>query len=202
MPPAMPAEDEEPVEGTTLDAGNAWSPRGDRQAQGQPAGPRGRAGQGDADRHHDPAAAGRGEVRAVGRRRPRPAGGDPRALHQGARGRPGAGTRSRNWNGSACLSRTTPRRRTPNCGLRRPSWWAGWRACSTGSRRRSPRSTRPGSTPWRRCSSASFRRAPLSRPASSLVKTASRSVPRHRGRRDPLQPGRKADSDHGPGQYL
>ena len=74
---------------------------GDRHGRG--------TGQGDADRQHDPPAAGRGEVRAAGRRQPAAAA----AIHQAsiAELKDGLWPRSwsRSWNGSPCRSATTRR---------------------------------------------------------------------------------------------
>ena len=42
--------------------------------------------------------------------------------------------RRASWTGYRCRSPTTSSPATPSCGSRRPSWSAGWRACSTASR--------------------------------------------------------------------
>ena len=64
-------------------------------------------------------------------------------------------------------SPTTPPPATPSSGSRRPSWWAGWRACSRASRRPcSPSRWRRGRS-WSRCGAGSRRvpAAPGSAPA-------------------------------------
>ena len=139
--------------------------RGRRRRRGRRARdhrPGGAAGQGDADRQHDPPAARGGEGGAARRGQPQPAQGDPPGLDQGARGRASPPSWSRSSSGSRCRSPRTPRRPRASCGSPRPSWSAGSRASSTASRPRStPSRWRPApssSRSARRC-----RRAPACR---------------------------------------
>ena len=123
------------------------------------------AGQGDADRQHDPPAAGRGEVGTAGRRQPATAAQHPRGLDRGAEGgsRPGAGRAS--WSGSRCPSVRTRPRATPSCGSPRRSSSAGWRGCSTASRRLcSPSRWRPAPS-WSRCVGRCPRASPPTTPS-------------------------------------
>lgn len=73
----------------------------------------------------------------------------------------------------SCPSRTRAFPATPNCASRRPSWWAGWRASSTGSRPRCSPSRWPRGPSWSRCG-ARFRRASATR----WARTAPRPVAR------------------------
>ena len=118
------------------------------------------AGEGDADRQHDPPAARGGALRAARRRQPDPAQGDPPGLDQGARDRAGARSWSRSSSGCRCRSPRTRRRRTPSCGSPRPSWSAGSRASSTASRPRSTPSRWPPGRSSSRCAAGCRRVRP------------------------------------------
>lgn len=95
--------------------------RGDRQSLSDLVG----AGQGDADRHDDQAAAGRG-----GRRRST----KPAAVGCATSTAPASVSSRRawrrncapSWSGLRCRSPRTPCPLTPSCGSRRPSWSAGF----------------------------------------------------------------------------
>ena len=144
------------------------------------------ARQGDADRQHDPAAARGGEGRSAGRGLPAAPEGDPRRLDQGAGDRAWLRSWSRSWNGSASTSPRTARRPRPSCGSRRPSWSAGWRACSTASRPRCSPSR------WPLASSSSRCVAPC--PAASQVPPDERRSRLPQARRQPGQ--RRTDQPH------
>ena len=117
------------------------------------------AGQGDADRHDDQAAARGGARRTAGRRQPQPAARDPPAPAFASSRTGWRRNCATSWSGSRCRSPRTASRPTPNCGSRRPSWSAGSRACSTASRPRcSPSRWRPVSS-WSRCGRAHCRPA-------------------------------------------
>ena len=108
----------------------------------------------------------------------RPPQGDPPALDRRAGGRPGAGAARRAGAALAAVQRDVDAERGASCGSRRPSSSAGWRGCSTASRRRWwPSRWRPGCS-WSRCAAAGRRCRPA--PAGRH--------PGHAGR----QPGRRA----------
>ena len=72
---------------------------------------------------------------------------------------------------------------TPSCGSRRPSWSAGWRGCSTASRRRCSPSRWPRGRSWSRCAAACRRvRAASSPTAGSAGARASTCRPCPDGR--------------------
>ena len=123
-------------------AGGALGHRADRAA-----------GQGDADRQHDQAAAGGGAGGAAGRGGRGPAARDPPRsiveLEEGLAPELGDGAGA----ALAAVPRTRRRARR-SCGSPRPSWSAGWRGCSTASRRPwSPSRWRRGCS-WSRCAAA------------------------------------------------
>ena len=140
------------------------------------------AGEGDADRQHDPAAARGGEVGAARRRQPQPAQGDPPLLDQGARERAGARAGRGAGAAVAAVHRGRHARRTPSCGSPRPSWSAGSRDSSTASRPRSTpsRSRRVRSSsrcvaPCRASRLAAFPGSHPGRPASRTSRRPSRA---------------------------
>jgi hypothetical protein len=100
------------------------------------------AGQGDADRQHDPPDAARG-----GHRSTTPAGhgcaGSTRPRSPSSR-RAWPLSWSRSWNGSHCRSPTTRSSPTRSCGSRRHSWSAGWRGLFHGRPPCSPSRWWPG----------------------------------------------------------
>ena len=123
------------------------------------------AGQGDADRQHDPPAARRGEVGAAGRRQPAAAAQHPRRPRSPSSRTGWRPSWSRSWSGSRCRSATTPPRAMPSCGSPRPSWSAGWRGCSTASRPPCSPSRWPPAPSSSRCAGR-CRPAPRSRPVT------------------------------------
>ena len=133
--------------------------------------PRRAAGEGDAHRHDDQAAARGGAHSAARRGVARPAARHPPPLDHRARGgpRPRAGRGAR--AALAPVHRRPRARPSPSCASRRPSWSAGSRGCSTASRPR--------------CSPSRWPR----RPSSSRC-VAARSAPADAGRsRRPGVPG-------------
>ena len=134
---------------------NSWQRRRPVKTRRQVVDRPGRAaGEGDADRHHDQAAARGGARRTARRRQPQPAARDPRHQHPRTRGGPGAGT-ARRARAAALPFTEGGCRRTPNCASRRLSWSAGSKACSTASRPRcSPSRWRPVPSSSRCVSSA------------------------------------------------
>ena len=108
---------------------------------------------------------------------------DPRELDQGAGGRAWPRSCARSCSGCRCRSPRTPPRRTPSCGSRRPSSSAGWRGCSTASRRRCSPSRWPRARSWSRCAAACRRvpgRASSPRAGWAAARASTCSRPHHR----------------------